>query len=70
MRSTRRTGKLTREEVARAIEREGRLEVFKSGSFLKYYQAFGQRWKITYSTMGSVKSIEQVREDGTPVRLG
>lgn len=69
MRRTRRTSKATTEEIARAIERDGRCDVFHSGSYCKIYYAFGQKWRISLSHWGTVKSVEQIREDGTPVSL-
>lgn len=66
----RKSGKLTPAEMAVHIIREGEFVPGVSGVFTHYYDAFGQRWKITYATTsGNVKSVEQYRKDGTPVRF-
>lgn len=61
--------KRTKEELAKSIIDEGVFDGYYSNTRTHYYDAFGQRWKLTYNTLGNVKSVEQVRADGTPVRL-
>jgi hypothetical protein len=61
--------KRTKEEIAQSIIKEGILDGYYSSVYTRYYDAFGQRWKLTYSTLGNIKSIEQVRQDGTPIRF-
>ena len=59
--------KRTKEELARSIMQEGKLDYYHSSTLFKYYTAFGQRWLITYTSGGTVKSIEQVDENGVSI---
>lgn len=58
--------KRTKEELARSIISEGTLTHHSAlGNYeFKYYKAFGQRWRLTYSISGFLTSIEQVNDDG------
>lgn len=56
--------KRTKEELARSIIQEGEFDHYRSSSLFKHYRAFGQMWLITYTSGGTVKSIEQVDENG------
>ena len=65
----RKTSKRTLKEIAKSIIDEGILDGYYSSVFTKYYDAFGQRWKITFSTLGNLKSVEQVDRDGRPIKF-
>ena len=65
----RKTSKRTLKELAKSIIDEGILDGYYSNVFTKYYDAFGQRWKITFSTLGNPKSIEQVDHNGNPIKF-
>ena len=55
--------KRTKEELASSIIREGEFDAYRSSCLFKYYKSFGQMWLITYTSNGTVKSIEQVDEN-------
>jgi len=62
--------KLTREEVANAIRREGVKDNFKSSAMCEYWSAFGQRWRIYLSSRSLsaiVTKIEQIDEHGNRI---
>ena len=66
----RRSGKRTLNEIAGSIISEGKMDNRHSRVHVRYYDAFGQRWKIIFNSVGNVKSIIQVRKDGTIVTFG
>lgn len=57
--------KLTRNEVANCIRRDGVKDYFRSSALFEYWTAFGQRWRLTtssrYSSSNIIK-IEQIDE--------
>lgn len=63
--------KRTKQELANSIIAEGTLTHYSAlGNYeFKYYKAFGQRWRLTYSLSGFLVSIEQVTEDGKRISL-
>jgi hypothetical protein len=58
--------KRTKQEIANSIITEGTMTHHSSlgNTEFKYYKAFGQRWRLTYSLTGFLMSIEQVDENG------
>lgn len=65
----RKTSKRTLKEIAKSIIDEGVLDGYYSSTRVRYYDAFGQRWKITFSICGNIKSVEQVDRDGRPIKF-
>lgn len=63
------SGKRTMAELAQSIVSEGKLDNYKSSYCIRYYQAFGQHWRITLSRGGTIKSIEQVNENYERISL-
>jgi len=63
------SGKRTKEELAQSIDSEGYYDCMRSSSLYRYYRAFGQYWRITVSTGGAIKSIEQVDENYERISL-
>lgn len=64
--------KLTRNEVARCIQRDGVKDNFRSSYMCEYWTAFGQRWRIYTSSRYSsnVIRIEQIDENGNLIWFG
>lgn len=60
MRKHSRPIKRTKEELADSIQREG--TILNIDRNVKYYSAYGQLWRLTYTYTGRVNSIEQVNE--------
>lgn len=61
------SGKLTRNEVADCIRRDGFMDHFHSSALFEYWTAFGQRWRLTKSSRynsHNVIKIEQIDEQG------
>ena len=56
--------KRTKEELARSIIQDGEFDHFHSSKQFRYYRAFGQNWILTYSSGGTLRSIEQIDENG------
>ena len=59
--------KLTRNEVADCIRRNGVKDCFRSSRFFEYWTAFGQRWRLTMSSRYNsynVIKVEQLDEQG------
>lgn len=61
------TTKRTKEELVLSIIQEGEFDYYRSSTLFKYYRAFGQRWLITYSNNLTIKSVEQVDENGNRI---
>ncbi len=62
------SGKRTKEEIARSIRQEGVMDIYKSGTRCEYWYAFGQHWRLTFTSYGaSLVSIEQVDENYEPI---
>lgn len=59
------TVKLTKEEMANRIVMDGVLvdSYAMNRRWMKFYDAFGCRWLITYTEGGNVKSIQQVNKE-------
>ena len=58
--------KLTKNEVAYCIRRDGVKDHFRSSALCEYWSAFGQRWRIYVSSRydsNNVTKIEQIDED-------
>ena len=59
--------KLTRNEVADCIRRDGVKDHFRSSALCEYWSAFGQQWRVYVSSRygsNSVTKIEQIDKDG------
>ena len=69
MRKRRPSTKRTKEEIAQSIVDEGKLDNCKSSYRKRYYQAFGQHWKLEYTICGNIVSIEQVDENYQKISL-
>ena len=61
--------KLSKEEVAKRIELDGKLDPISSSARVAIYDAFGQRWRIEYNWSGSVIRIEQINKQGEVIHL-
>lgn len=61
--------KLSKEEVANAIRREGIRDDLSSCQACEYWSVFGQRWRITHRSRWSnvITNIEQIDEEGNPI---
>lgn len=61
--------KLTKEEMAQRIIAEGTYDRENSNGRFKVYNAFGQRWCITYGFSGNIQKITQIDKDGKEIHL-